>query len=67
MYYFISVSAVTFLGKYVHLELNTFISRALAHLKKRKMYFFQKQNRKVKHVLSWGWCQWDGGKYKERV
>jgi hypothetical protein len=40
-----------------------------SYLKQTKMSFFSKnmENRKAKQVLSVGWYQWEGEKYKERI
>jgi hypothetical protein len=39
----------------------------IAILTKQKCLFSKMENRKVKQVLSGGWYQWEGGKYKERI
>jgi hypothetical protein len=39
----------------------------IAILNKQKCLHFKMEDRKVKQVLSGDWCQWKGGKYKERV
>jgi hypothetical protein len=31
------------------------------------MSFFKMEERTVKQILSWGWYQWEGVKYKERM
>jgi hypothetical protein len=39
----------------------------IAILNRQKCLFSKMENRKIKQVLSGGWCQWEGRGYKEKV
>jgi hypothetical protein len=34
---------------------------------KQKCLFLKMEDGKIKQVLSWGWYQWEGAGYKEKV